>query len=143
VFHWPFNRDGNFLYEHLRLISAHPRCREAWDRLDAKLRTFFERTYTMAWPDLQRSARNERATAKDRPRTVTIAVAGGKAKREAIWIALKKLTPPVIDYLVTDADTVDYLYEREFPEDPTREATQGQESTAEGRGRQGAADGAR
>lgn len=32
-------------------------------------------------------------------------------------IRLKKLTPPVIDYLVTDADTVDYLYEKEFPEE--------------------------
>jgi hypothetical protein len=100
------------------MFSAHPKCQDAWDRLDASLRTFFERTYTMSWPDLKRSARVDRASAKDRPRAVTIAVAGGEAKHEAIWIALKKLSPPVIDYLVTNADTVDYLYEREFPTAP-------------------------
>jgi hypothetical protein len=109
VFHWPFNRDGNFLYDHIGLTSTVPNSANAWQTLDPTLRNFFERTYTMKWSDLTRKTRQDRAIAHRHGRpTTTIAVAGGAAKHEAIWIALSKL-PPAIDILVTDADTLDYL----------------------------------
>lgn len=109
VFHWPFTRDGDFLYDKLGLKSKEPTSAQAWRTVDPKLTGFFEHTYTMRWNALGRDVRNTRARERGKQRTTTIAVAGGAAKHEAIWIALSKLPRPVVDILVTDPVTIDHL----------------------------------
>lgn len=126
VFHWPFDQDGCFLYDRLGLPKAVARDNpRAWETIDPSLRSFFENTYTMGWSDLTRRHRRERASTRHKQRrTTTIAVAGGAAKHEAIWLALTRLPDPAqpdpaIDVLVTDVATAEYLADR-VRSDPKR-----------------------